>query len=54
MKIVITGGAGFIGSQVADFYAKKDHKVVVFDNLSGFDQKPKNSKIFFGWKLIEK
>jgi CDP-paratose 2-epimerase len=33
MKIVITGGAGFIGSHLAEFYASKDN-VVVFDNLS--------------------
>jgi CDP-paratose 2-epimerase len=31
---VVTGGAGFIGSHVAEFYAKKHEEVVVFDNLS--------------------
>jgi len=34
MKILITGGAGFIGSNVADGYLKAGHDVVVVDNLS--------------------
>ena len=34
MKIVVTGGAGFIGSHVADAYVKAGHRVVVIDNLS--------------------
>lgn len=31
---MITGGAGFIGSHVADEYIKAGHKVIVVDNLS--------------------
>ncbi len=34
MKVLVTGGAGFIGSHVAERYAKEGHDVVVFDNLS--------------------
>ncbi len=34
MKILVTGGAGFIGSHIAERYAKEGHDVVVFDNLS--------------------
>jgi CDP-paratose 2-epimerase len=34
MKILITGGAGFIGINSANYFAKKTHKVVIFDNLS--------------------
>ena len=33
MKILITGGAGFIGSNVADAYLKAGHKVIIVDNL---------------------
>jgi UDP-glucose 4-epimerase len=33
MKILITGGAGFIGSNVADAYIQAGHEVVVVDNL---------------------
>lgn len=33
MKILITGGAGFIGSNVADAYINAGHEVVILDNL---------------------
>ena len=34
MKVFITGGAGFIGANVAAHHLKLGHEVVVFDNLS--------------------
>ncbi|MBC7287942.1 MAG: SDR family NAD(P)-dependent oxidoreductase [Armatimonadetes bacterium] len=34
MKILVTGGAGFIGSHVVDLYLEAGHEVVVVDNLS--------------------
>ena len=34
MSVLVTGGAGFIGSHVAEHYAKKGNNVIVFDNLS--------------------
>jgi len=34
MRILITGGAGFIGVNCASYFAKKAHHVVIFDNLS--------------------
>jgi len=34
MKVIITGGAGFIGSHLADFLIDSDYEVVVVDNLS--------------------
>jgi len=34
MKIVVTGGAGFIASQVADAYVAAGHEVIIIDNLS--------------------
>ena len=33
MNILITGGAGFIGSNIADKYIENGHKVVVVDDL---------------------
>jgi UDP-glucose 4-epimerase len=34
MVIVVTGGAGFVGSHVVDAYATAGHRVIVVDNLS--------------------
>lgn len=34
MRILITGGAGFIGSNVADGYTAEGHEVLVVDDLS--------------------
>lgn len=34
MKILITGGAGYIGGTVASVLTEKGHKVVIYDNLS--------------------
>jgi CDP-paratose 2-epimerase len=33
-KILIIGGAGFIGCNSADYFAKKGYQVAIFDNLS--------------------
>ncbi len=37
MKILITGGAGFIGSHVAEVFVDKGHDVHIVDNLSSGD-----------------
>ena len=34
MKILVTGGAGFIGSHIVDQYLQLGHEVIVIDNLS--------------------
>ena len=34
MKVLLTGGAGFIGSNLADAYLEEGHEVTVIDNLS--------------------
>ena len=34
MKVLITGGAGYIGGTVADLLAQSGHKPIIFDNLS--------------------
>jgi UDP-glucose 4-epimerase len=34
LKVLVTGGAGFIGSHVADRLAADGHDVVILDDLS--------------------
>src|SRR5579862_6043127 len=34
MRYLVTGGAGFIGSNIVDELVRRDHKVVVLDDLS--------------------
>lgn len=47
MKILVTGGAGFIGSNVVDAYIKAGHDVVVMDNLFSGKWKNINPKAKF-------
>lgn len=47
MRILVTGGAGFIGSNVVDLYIKKGHYVAVVDNLSMGSLKNVNKKAKF-------
>lgn len=37
MKVVVTGGAGLVGSHCCEFYAKQGHKVVAIDNYKRGD-----------------
>ena len=47
MKILVTGGAGFIASQIADAFIKEGHQVVILDDLSTGFEKNINPKAKF-------
>jgi UDP-glucose 4-epimerase len=42
MRIVVTGGAGFIASQIVDAYVALGHEVMIVDDLSSGDRKNLN------------
>ena len=44
MKILVTGGCGFIASHIVDELIKQDHEVVVIDNLSTGKKERLNDK----------
>jgi UDP-glucose 4-epimerase len=47
MKILVTGGAGFIGSHVVDAYVAAGHEVIVVDDLSTGHRENLNPKAKF-------
>lgn len=47
MRILVTGGAGFIGSHVADAYIRDGHEVAVLDDLSRGSRENVNPKAGF-------
>jgi UDP-glucose 4-epimerase len=47
MRILVTGGAGFIASNIADAYISEGHQVVVVDNLSSGRKANLNPKVEF-------
>ncbi len=47
MNILVTGGAGFIGSHIVDAYLELGHRVVVIDNLSSGRRQNLNKKADF-------
>lgn len=47
MKILVTGGAGFIGSHVVDAYLEQGHDVVIVDDLSTGKRENANPKAKF-------
>ncbi|MFN8542905.1 MAG: SDR family oxidoreductase [Candidatus Binatia bacterium] len=47
MKVLVTGGAGFIGSHVVDGFVAAGHEVVVVDNLSTGHRENLNPKARF-------
>jgi len=47
MRILVTGGAGFIGSHITDLLIEKGHKVAVVDDLSHGKKENINKKAVF-------
>ena len=44
MRVLLTGGAGFIGSHVSDMLINNRHEVIVIDNLSSGKEENMNPK----------
>jgi len=54
MKILVTGGAGFIGSHVVDTYIAEGHEVAVVDDLStGFRENVNPKARFYGANICD-
>jgi UDP-glucose 4-epimerase len=54
MNILITGGAGFIGSHIVDAYLQLGHRVVILDNLSSGKKENIPSKaVFYEMDLLD-
>ena len=55
MRVLVTGGAGMVGSHSAEYYAKKGFDVIVLDNLMrsklfGYDKK----SVEYNWNYLKK
>jgi len=55
MRILITGGAGMVGSHAAEYFAKKNNDVIVLDNLARSQLfSSDNESVEFNWHYLEK
>jgi len=55
MNIVVTGGAGFIGSRLAESFSEDGFNVTVFDNFGRNALLGKSlADPFYNWKRIER
>ena len=54
MNILVTGGAGFIGSHIVDAYLNLGHRVIILDNLSsGKKENISSGAIFHEMDLLD-
>lgn len=55
MKVLVTGGAGYIGSHVVDMLISRNYEVVVFDNLyTGHREAVHEKAVFVQGDLLDK
>lgn len=55
MNVLVTGGAGFIGSHVSEYYAQRGDHVTILDNLSRATLLCKNNKnARYNWDYLNK
>ena len=53
-KILVTGGAGYIGSHIIEILIKKNKKVIIVDNLStGYKKLIHKKAKFFKFNILE-
>jgi UDP-glucose 4-epimerase len=54
MKVLVTGGAGFIGSHIVDECISQGYQVVIIDNLaSGFEYKLNQQATFYNMDITD-
>mgnify|MGYP000562433286 FL=1 len=53
MKVLVTGGAGFIGKHLVSFLLKKNYTVTIFDNFSNSTKESISHFIQMGINVIE-
>ena len=58
MKVLVTGGSGFLGSHVCEYYKNRGADVVSFDNLTKHELMRTgfaiNEARLHNWKFLEK
>ena len=55
MKIIVTGGAGFIGSHLVESLLNDGHELIIFDNfLTGKKDGPDMKRLFPLMQKIQK
>jgi len=54
MKILVTGGAGFVGSHVCEFYVRKGNEIICYDNLSRGELLKKDITSDYNWNFLKK